>query len=161
MVFPVGASVKNPCASAGDIRDTGLIPGSGRSPKGGHGNPFQYSCLDILIDRGAWQVTVHGVTKSQTWLQWLSTHAMQYLEAFKLVVHQNMWSFLKPQACMFLPWRLLIQRSSSPGHLYSWEPMPCLYWQVKVIGMEYVRCLFLLVLVGTCQWCQSHCVTCH
>ena len=66
MVFPVGASVKNPCASAGDIRDTGLIPGSGRSPKGGHGNPFQYSCLDILIDGGAWQVTVHGVTKSQT-----------------------------------------------------------------------------------------------
>ena len=56
-------ALKNPCANAGDIRDTGLIPGSGRSPKGGHGNPFQYSCLDILIDRGAWQVTVHGVTK--------------------------------------------------------------------------------------------------
>ena len=59
-------ALKNPHDDAGDIRDTGLIPGSGRSPKGGHGNPFQYSCLDILIDRGAWQVTVHGVTKSQT-----------------------------------------------------------------------------------------------
>ena len=59
-------ALKNPRDDAGDIRDMGLIPGSGRSPKGGHGNPFQYSCLDILIDRGAWQVTVHGVTKSQT-----------------------------------------------------------------------------------------------
>ena len=58
--------VKNTPVNARDIRDTGLIPGSGSSPKGGHGNPFQYSCLDILIDRGAWQVTVHGVTKSQT-----------------------------------------------------------------------------------------------
>ena len=44
MSFPGGASAKNPPANAGDIRDTGLIPGSGRSPKGGYGNPLQYSC---------------------------------------------------------------------------------------------------------------------
>ena len=51
-------SVKNP---PGDSRDTGLIPGSGRSPRGGHGNPLQYSCLENPMDRGAWMATVHGV----------------------------------------------------------------------------------------------------
>ena len=52
-------------ASAGDIRDLGLIPGSGRFPGGGHGNPLQYSCLENPMDRGAWPVTVHRVAKSQ------------------------------------------------------------------------------------------------
>ena len=56
---------KNPPASAGDIRDVGSIPGSGRSPGGGQGNPLQYSCLENPMDRGAWWATVHGVTKSR------------------------------------------------------------------------------------------------
>ena len=64
--------VKNPPASAGDRRDTGSIPGSGRSPGGGHGNPLQYSCLENPMDRGAWQATVHGVAKSQIRLKRLS-----------------------------------------------------------------------------------------
>ena len=64
----------NPTANAGDRRDTGLIPGSGRCPGGGHGNPLQYSCLENLTDRGAWQATVHGVAKSWTWLKQHSTH---------------------------------------------------------------------------------------
>ena len=51
--FPGGTSGKEP-ASGGDIRDTGSIPGLGRSPGGGHGNPFQYSCLEKPMDRGAW-----------------------------------------------------------------------------------------------------------
>ena len=58
--------VKNPPANAGDIRDEGLIPGLGRSLGGGHGNPLHYSCLENPMDRGAWQATVHRVTKSQT-----------------------------------------------------------------------------------------------
>ena len=58
--------VKNPPANAGDARDVGLMPGSGRSPGVGNGNPFQYSCLENLMDRRAWKVTVHGATKSQT-----------------------------------------------------------------------------------------------
>ena len=60
----VALAVKNLPASAGDRRDMGLIPGSGRSPGGGHGNPLQYSCLENPMDRGAWQIMVHGVTKS-------------------------------------------------------------------------------------------------
>ena len=55
--FPGGASGKEPACSAGDIRDASLIPGSGRSPAGGHGNPFQYSCLENPMDRGAWRAT--------------------------------------------------------------------------------------------------------
>ena len=52
--------VKNPPASAGDGRDAGLIPGSGRSPRGGNGKPLQYSCLENSMDRGVWWATVHG-----------------------------------------------------------------------------------------------------
>ena len=52
--------VKNPPANAGDIRDAGSIPGSGRSPGGGYGNPPQYSCLGNPMDRGAWWATVRG-----------------------------------------------------------------------------------------------------
>ena len=56
--------VKNPSASAGDVRDSGSIPGSGRSPGGGHGNPLQYSCRENPMGRGAWQAIVHGVEKT-------------------------------------------------------------------------------------------------
>ena len=55
-------------ANAGDARDLGSIPGSGRSPGGGNGNPLQYSCLENSMDRGAWQATVHAVANSQTCL---------------------------------------------------------------------------------------------
>ena len=58
--------VKNPPADAGDVRDSDLIPGSGRSPGGGHGNPLHYSCLENSMDRGAWWATVHRATKSRT-----------------------------------------------------------------------------------------------
>ena len=64
--FPSSAVVKNLLVSAGDAADMGLIPGSGRSPGGGNGNLFQYSCLVNLIERGAWWTTVHEVAKSQT-----------------------------------------------------------------------------------------------
>jgi len=60
----VALVVKTPPATVGDIRDVGSVPGSGRSPGGGHGNPFQYSCLGNSMDRGAWWATVYKVTKS-------------------------------------------------------------------------------------------------
>ena len=66
--------VNNTSANAGDVRDAGAIPGSGRSPGGGHGNPLQYSCRENPMDRGAWQATVHRVEKSQTQRKWLSKH---------------------------------------------------------------------------------------
>ena len=67
--------VKNQTANPGDAGDTGLIPGSGRSPAEGNGNPLQYSCLENPMDREAWQATVHRAPKSWTQLKGLSTHA--------------------------------------------------------------------------------------
>ena len=64
--FSGGSVVKNPPANAGGA---GSVPGLGRSPGGGNGNPFQYSCLENLMDRGVWWATVHGVAKSLTWLR--------------------------------------------------------------------------------------------
>ena len=66
---------KNLPANAGDVRDDGSVPGSGRCLGGGHGNPLQYSRLENPMDRGDWRATVHGVAKSQTRLKRLSTHA--------------------------------------------------------------------------------------
>ena len=61
-----GMVVKNLPANAGDARDAGSIPGLGRSPGGGNGNPLQYSCLGNPMDTGAWLAIIHGVAKSQT-----------------------------------------------------------------------------------------------
>ena len=73
--------VKNLPASAGDVRDLGLIPGLGRSPRGGNGYPLQYSCLENSMDRGAWWV--HGVAKSRTRLSskhfYFHTHTHIYI----------------------------------------------------------------------------------
>ena len=82
--FPGGSVVKNPPANAGDADS---IPGLGRSPGGGHGNPLQYSCLENPMDRGTWQAAVHGVSKSWTWLNdWALTR-----------VHlQTWWSQWRP-----------------------------------------------------------------
>ena len=70
---------KEPACNTGDAQDMGLIPGSGRSPGEGYGNPLQYSCLENPRDRGAWPATVHGVAESDltevtehTFLQWSS-----------------------------------------------------------------------------------------
>ena len=66
--------IKNLPANEGDIRDTGSIPGSERSPGGGPDNPLQYSCLESPMDRGAWRATVHGVAESDMTVKQLSTH---------------------------------------------------------------------------------------
>ena len=65
MGFPGGSDSKEPACNAGDLSS---IPGLGRSPEEGNGNPLQYSCLENSMDREAWQATVHGVAKSWTQL---------------------------------------------------------------------------------------------
>ena len=74
---------KNPPANAGNVRDMGSIPGLGRCPGGGHGNPLQYSCLENPMEKGAWQDTVHRVTKSRTRLKRFSSSSSS-----SIIAHQ-------------------------------------------------------------------------
>ena len=78
--------IKNPPASAGDARDAGSNPESGRSPGIGNGNPLQYSCLENPVDRGAWWATAHEVTKSQSQL---SNGAHRYPETSRTAYSNN------------------------------------------------------------------------
>ena len=74
--------VRNPSANAGDVGDVGSLPGSGRSPGGGHGNPLQYSCLENAMNRGAWWASVHRVAKNRTQLKRLRMqHALGLKES--------------------------------------------------------------------------------
>ena len=82
----INVVVKNLLPNAGDRRDSGLIPGSGRCPGGGHGNPLQYSCLENPMDRGAWQAVVHRVIRSRTRLKQLSTTCASSVGAFSCCI---------------------------------------------------------------------------
>ena len=97
--------VKNPPANAGGPRDAGSIPGSGRSPGEGHGNPFQYSCLENPMGRGIWQATVYRVGKESETTEQLSTahthtHTLKYTANHNRKevedVGVNICMFLKP-----------------------------------------------------------------
>ena len=96
--FPGGSEVK---ASASNAGDPGSIPGSGRSPGEGNGNPLQYSCLENPMDGEAWQATVHRVTKSRTRLSdftYLLTYLLTYnLESALSICGSNMSTVLQPQ----------------------------------------------------------------
>ena len=78
--------VKNPPTNAGGTKNMCLIPGLGRSPGGGHGNPLQYSCLKNSMDRGAWGTTDHGVAKESDMTEQLSTRAHKYQNQAKSLV---------------------------------------------------------------------------
>ena len=105
--------VKNPPANAGDLRDVHLIPGLGRSLGEGHGNPFQYSCLENLMDRGTWQATVHRVTQSQTQLKWLSlcTHTHTHSLSHRMLhVALSYLTFIMLRYALSMPtfWRVFV-----------------------------------------------------
>ena len=89
--FQGGTVVKNLPANAGGARDASSIPGSGRSPGSGNGNPLQYSWLENSMDRGAWQAVVHGVANSQTKL---NTHTYIYLFFFIFFSHIDYYRIL-------------------------------------------------------------------
>jgi len=89
--FQGGTVVKNLPANAGGARDASSIPRSGRCPRSGNGNPLQYSWMENSVDRGAWQVTIHGVAKSQTKL---STHTYIYLFFFIFFSHIDYYRLL-------------------------------------------------------------------
>ena len=76
MLSTRGSSSKESACNAGDTGDMGLIPGSGRSPGGGHGNPLQYSCWENSMDRGAWWTMIHGDTTESTEHTRMCTHSI-------------------------------------------------------------------------------------
>ena len=77
--LPLWLSNKESTCKAENAGDAGAIPGSGRSLGWGHGNPFQYSFLENPMNRAVWWATNHGVTKGQTWLKQLNTHALSHI----------------------------------------------------------------------------------
>ena len=94
MDFPYGSDSKE---SACNVGYPGSIPGLGRSPGKGNGNPLQYSCLENPMDRGAWQATVHGVAKSQTWLSdltFLFFH-QKYKRLVMIILHEKLFFWKK------------------------------------------------------------------
>ena len=105
----VALVVKNPPANGGDVRDLGSVPGSGRSPGGGHGNPLQYSCLENPMDRGAWWATVHGVKESQTQLKPLGTARC----------HKKVWSIFTLFPPFLSPLTHVHKHTRSHGRVYG------------------------------------------
>ena len=103
MGFPGGSEVK---ASACNVEDLGLIPGSGRSPGGGNGNSLQYSCLENPMDGGARWATVHGVAKNQTQLNNFTFTFHFYALEKEMATHSSI-----------LAWEIL--RMEEPGGLQS------------------------------------------
>jgi len=107
--FPGGSDGEESACNEGDL---GSIPGSGRSTGKGNGNPCQYSCLEDTMDGGAWQTTVHGVTKSQTWLSsftfvaWLVVRSLKWLIFIVLPIFSlfsREWEFVVIFAPLFWP----------------------------------------------------------
>ena len=125
-------AVKNLPANAGDfLKDSGLIPGLGRSPVGGHSNPLQYSCLENPMDRGAWQAAVHRVTPSRTWL---STHAcrLHYVTKNFSFICQSSTSYKESQGKL------------CPSHHASRRLLPPLWLPCLI--------LFILAAIYTCHF---------
>ena len=117
--FPGGTSGKEP---AGDIKDVGSIPSSRGAPGGGHGNPVQYSCLENPMDRGAWQTTVHGVTKS---LADYSPWGHKESDTAEVTYHTCTYIFIYLNMCVLrcfsrvqlyaTPWTIICQTPPSMG----------------------------------------------
>ena len=99
--FSVVLVVKNPPANAGDIGDLSWIPGLGRSPGEGNGWPFQYSCLENPMNRGAWRATAHGVAKSRARLKRLGTHKTCTWKSTFLLMFSRKIYFRKKERCQW------------------------------------------------------------
>ena len=121
----VALVVKSPPANAGDLRDTGSVPGSGISPGGGHGSPVQYSCLENPMDREACRGTVHGVAKSQARLKRLSMYTCATVRrGLPRGLTHSRGKLGHHLSCWIKPYLKSICFLHSPLH----EPIYLLYW---------------------------------
>ena len=133
--------VKNSPANAVDGRHTSSIPGSGKSPGGGLSSPLQYSCLGNPLDRGAWQATVHRVTKSQTQLKWPSTHNSTHW-FFEACVRGSLWTPahtpVEIERSLLWPlWsftRIFFSPYCRRSWFYAYAKFPADFWEELVIA---------------------------
>ena len=94
-IFPGGSTVKNLSAKSTGDKRTGFNPWVGKAPKEGNSNPFQYSCLENFMDRGAWRSLVHRAAKSQTLLKQLSMHVCYFLIINRLIINHWLRNIMK------------------------------------------------------------------
>ena len=106
----VALVVKNPPASAGDLRDTGSIPGSGRSPGGGHGHPLQCSCLENPMGRGAWWAAVHRVAQSRTRLKQFNTHTHTRVSTCHILFITHLVNSCRHKNLKWFSWLVLFKK---------------------------------------------------
>ena len=115
--------VKNLPANSGDRRDTGLIPGSGRSPGGGYGKPLQYSCLENLMDRRIWQTMVHRIAKSPLKLFSMHVHMCPHIhvcEGFLLKGEFEVCIIVKP-SCSLRGSEVLSMKRQKEGGIWTFH----------------------------------------
>ena len=133
--------------NAGDTRDADLVPGSGRFPRGGHGNPLQDSCLENLMDRGAWQAIVHRVAKSQTQLKQLGMHAEDTLKLYQKITQVMVAQSVKNLPAMqetpvrSLGWEDPLKKEmANLSSILAWKnPINRGAWWATVLGIARVR----------------------
>ena len=131
MGFPSSSVGKE---SACNARDPGSTPGLGRSPGEGNGNPLQYSCLEISMDRGAWQTTVHGIAKSQTWLcDYVHVHVHAWKEIFMFT--GNLVSY---KAC-----HMAQPGKSSIENLFAQVKWPDSIFAEEIVVVQSLSCIRL------------------
>ena len=127
--------VKNLPANAGEVRDPGSVPGSGRFPGGEHGNPLQYSCLENPMGRGAWRATVRGVAQSQRRLKRLNTRTVQ--------VNGRVETRTQSQFCTLLVTFLLPPPTPTPDQSFGERylgPVVCIFLCLYVCVQGLHRC---------------------
>ena len=157
--FSHSSVCKESACNVGDISSAGSIPGSGRSPGEGHGNPLQYSCLENPMDRGAWWITVHRVAKSWTWLKWLSSRTTEVIKKIKNQRILDAWltTFLmnkdwKPTLMSLGMDQLLacfLAKSDIKTHLSQWS----YNWLLELTGEDCcLRDLFIVPQIYTLDW---------
>ena len=130
MGFPGGSEVKGSACNAGD---PGSILGLGRSPGEGNGTPLQYFCLENPIDGGAWWVTVHGVAKSQTWLNDFTFFQWARFSSWYVV---SIDTGHRAQSPLSSPrWRLfcLFPPSLGAGMVFEWDTKPASGWRLETV----------------------------
>ena len=127
-----------------DPGDAGLIPGLGRSPGGGNGNPFQYSCLENSMDRGTWWATVYGVAQSQTWFSTFWFSSVQSLSLVQLFT--TSWTAASQASLPITNSRSLLKLMSiqlviPSSHLILFCPLillPSIFPSIRVFSSESV-----------------------